>query len=72
MAHYKAIQGYKGATLQINNRFYNGFCGGRVDDLSFFEYLSPFCFLLTEIIVLFQFRIKYYHIMLCLIILYFD
>ena len=27
---------------------------GRVDDLSFFKYLSPFCFLLTEFIVLFS------------------
>ena len=38
---------------------------GRMDDLSFFEYLSPFCFLLIKFHYTFSiFFIKYYHIML--------
>ena len=36
---------------------------GRVDDLSFFEYLSPFVFCQLNFIVLFPFLIKYYHIL---------
>ena len=37
---------------------------GRVNDLSFFEYLSLFCFVFQlNFIVLFPFLIKYYHIM---------
>ena len=42
---------------------------GRVDDLSFFAYLSPFCFLSIGVIVLFPYLIKYYHI-LCIIIVF--
>ena len=41
----------------------------RVDDISLFDCLSPFCFLLIEFIVLFPFLIKYYHSM-CIIIVF--
>ena len=40
----------------------------RVDDLSFFEYLSPFCFCQLNFIVLFLFLIKYYHILFIIIV----
>ena len=41
---------------------------GRVDDLSFFDYLSSVCFLLIEFhSLLFPYLIKYYKIM-CIII----
>ena len=33
------------------------------EDLSFFEYLSPFCFCRLNFIVLFPFLIKYYHLL---------
>ena len=40
------------------------FFRGRVDDLSFFEYLSPFCvFVEMNFIVLFPFLIKLYYIL---------
>ena len=41
---------------------------GRVDDLSFFEYLSPFGFFLLNFIVLFPFLIKYNHILFIIIV----
>ena len=41
---------------------------GRVDDLSFFEYLSPFCFLSFEFHCTFSFIIKYYHILFIFIV----
>ena len=41
---------------------------GRVDDLSFFDYLSAFCFLLIEFHILFPFLINYYHIMFIIIV----
>ena len=41
---------------------------GRVDDLSFFEYLSPFCFLSIEFHCTFSFLIKYYHILFIIIV----
>ena len=47
---------------------YNLLNRGRVDDLSFFEYLSPFCFFQLNFIVLFQFLIKYYHILFIIIV----
>ena len=40
----------------------------RVDDLSFFDYLSPFCFLLIDSIVLFSFLLKYYQIMFIIVV----
>ena len=36
--------------------------------LSFFEYLSPFCFLSINFIVLFPFLIKYYYILFNIIV----
>ena len=36
--------------------------------MSFFEYLSPFCFCQLNFIVLFQFLIKYYHILFIIIV----
>ena len=36
---------------------------GRVDDLSFFDYLSPFCFLLIEFYCTFPFLRQFYQIM---------
>ena len=36
---------------------------GRMDDLSLFEYLSPFCFLSIEFHCAFSFLIKYYQIL---------
>ena len=41
---------------------------GRVDDLSFFEYLSHFVFCQLNFIVLFSFLIKYYHILFIIIV----
>ena len=41
---------------------------GRVDDLSFFEYLSHFVFCQLNFIVLFPFLIKYYHILFIIIV----
>ena len=42
---------------------------GRVDDLSFFEYLSPFCFLLIEFHCTFSISyIKYYHLLFTIIV----
>ena len=41
---------------------------GRVDDLSFFEYLRPFCFCQLCFILLFLFLIKYYHILFITIV----
>ena len=41
---------------------------GWVDDLPFFEYLCPFCFLSIEFIVLFPFIIKYFHILFITIV----
>ena len=42
---------------------------GRVDEASFFEYLSPFCFFCQlNFIVLFPFLIKYYHILFIIIV----
>ena len=42
---------------------------GRVDDLSFLEYLSPFCFLSIEFHCTFSISfIKYYHIMFIIIV----
>ena len=43
-------------------------CRGRVDDLSFFEYLSPFCFLSIELHCSFSISYKYYHILFIIII----
>ena len=40
----------------------------RVDDLSFFEYLSPFCFLSIEFHCTFSLLIKYYHILFVIIL----
>ena len=45
-------------TFEVN---YIGIYWGRVDDLSFFDYLSPFCYL--NFIVLFPFLIQFYQIM---------
>ena len=45
---------------------------GRVDDSSFFEYLSPFCFLSIEFHVLFSFFIKYYHILFIILVFRFG
>ena len=42
--------------------------GGRVDDFSFFEYLSLFFFCQLNFIILFPFLIKYYHIMFIIIV----
>ena len=39
-----------------------------MDNLSFFEYLSPFCFCQLNFIVLFPFLIKYYHILFNIIV----
>ena len=39
-----------------------------MNDLSFFDYLSPFCFCQLKFIVLFQFLIKYYHILFIIIV----
>ena len=39
-----------------------------MDDLSFFDYLSPFCFLLIEFHCTFPFLIKYYHILFIIIV----
>ena len=36
--------------------------------MSFFDYLSPFCFLLIEFIVIFPFLIKFYQIMFIIIV----
>ena len=36
--------------------------------MSFFDYLSPFCFLLFNFIVLFKFLIKFYQIMFIIIV----
>ena len=44
------------------------FCPGRVDDLSFFEYLNHFVFCQLNFIVLFPFLIKYYHILFVIIL----
>ena len=41
---------------------------GRVDDLSFFKYLSHFVFCQLNFIVLFSFLIKYYHILFIIIV----
>ena len=41
---------------------------GRVDDMSFFDYLSPFCFCQLNFIVLVPFLIKYYHILFIIIV----
>ena len=41
---------------------------GRGDDLSFFEYLSPFCFLSVEFHCTFSISIKYYHILFIIIV----
>ena len=42
---------------------------GRVDDLSFFDYLNPFCFLLIEFHYTFSiFFSKYYRIMFIIIV----
>ena len=38
-----------------------------MDDLSFFEYLSPFLFCQLNFIVLFPFLIKYYHILFIIV-----
>ena len=43
---------------------------GWVDDLSFFEYLSPFCFLLIEFQCTFSISYKYYHILFIIIIVF--
>ena len=40
----------------------------RVDDWSFFEYLSPFCFLSIEFHCTFPFLIKYYYILFIIIV----
>ena len=42
---------------------------GRVDDLSFFDYLSPFCLLLIEFHCIFSYLIKYCNILFIIIIL---
>ena len=42
------------------------FSRGRVDDLSFFDYLSPFCFLSIE------FLIKYQHILFIIIVFWLE
>ena len=39
-----------------------------MDDLSFFEYLRPFCFLSIEFHSIFSFLIKYYHILFIVIV----
>ena len=36
--------------------------------MSFFEYLSPFCFCKLNLIILFPFLIKYYHILFIIIV----
>ena len=41
---------------------------GRVDDLSFFEYLSPFYFSLIEFHCTFSISYKYYHILFIIIV----
>ena len=41
---------------------------GRVDDFSFFDCSSPFCCLLIEFHCTFQFPIKYYQIMIIIIV----
>ena len=41
---------------------------GRVDDLLFFHYLSPFCFLLIEFHYTFLHFLKYYNIMFVIIV----
>ena len=41
---------------------------GRLDDWSFFEYLSPFFFCQLNFIVLFPFLIKYCHILFIMIV----
>ena len=40
---------------------------GRVDDLSFFEYFSPFCVLSMEFHCTFPFLIKYYNILFIIV-----
>ena len=43
------------------------FSRGRVDDLSFFDFSSPFCFLIINFYCTFSI-IKYYHIMFIIIV----
>ena len=45
---------------------------GRVDDLPFFDYSSPFCFSLLNFIVLLSFIIKYYNIMFIIIVFWLE
>ena len=53
--------------LVVEYRSY-AICRWRGDDLSFFEYLSPFFFCQLSFIVLFPFLIKYYHILFIIIV----
>ena len=45
---------------------------GTVDGLSYFDYLSLFCFLLIEFHCTFPYLIKYYHIMFIIIVFWLD
>ena len=47
--------------------YHHYYLRGRVDDLSFFEYLSPFCFLSIEFHCIFSIM-KFYHILFIIIV----
>ena len=51
-------------TLVVLTRLHRG----RVDDLSFFEYLSSFCFLSIEFHCTFSIFFKYYHILFIILV----
>ena len=56
------------AHTEIYRIIIKGVLRGRVDDLSFFYYLSPFCFLLIEFHCIFPFLRKFYQIMSIIIV----
>ena len=63
---------FRGMYIYINDLNFEHliFVQWRVDDLSFFDYLSPFCFLLIEFHCIFSISFKIIHFML--LILCFD